>query len=82
MPAASTVLMRRIVAPNQQLHQGWSDSVEWMYGQSSNTLGGIIHTYQKYDPVNFPSPTQPPPDLVSPAFEHMLIYGEHAPADR
>ncbi|HEV3416329.1 MAG TPA: hypothetical protein VG056_05935, partial [Pirellulales bacterium] len=38
-------------------------------------LGGIIHTYQKYDPKNFPSPTQPPPDLVSPAFEHMLAYG-------
>jgi len=38
-------------------------------------LGGIIHTYQKYDPVDFPSPTQPPPDLVSPAFEHMLAYG-------
>jgi len=40
-----------------------------------NLLGGIIHTYQKYDPVNFPSPTEPPPDMVSPAFEHMLEYG-------
>ena len=30
-----------------------------------HALGGIIHTYQKYDPQNFPSPTQPPPDLVS-----------------
>jgi uncharacterized protein with von Willebrand factor type A (vWA) domain len=38
-------------------------------------LGGIIHTYQKYDPVNLPSPTAPPPDLVSPAFEHLLYYG-------
>src|SRR6516164_6794944 len=38
-------------------------------------LGGIIHTYQKYDPKSFPSPTQPPPDLVSPAFEHLLYYG-------
>src|SRR5258705_13462681 len=38
-------------------------------------LGGIIHTYQKYDPVNFPSPTAPPPDMVSPAFEHLLFYG-------
>lgn len=38
-------------------------------------LGGVIHTYQKYDPQKFPSPTQPPPDLVSPAFEHMLAYG-------
>jgi len=38
-------------------------------------FGGVIHTYQKYDPLEFPSPTQPPPDLVSPAFEHMLEYG-------
>lgn len=38
-------------------------------------LGGVIHTYQKYDPKNFPSPTQPPPDMVSSAFEHMLMYG-------
>src|SRR3954464_7398356 len=38
-------------------------------------LGGIIHTYQKFDPVEFPSPTAPPPDLVSPAFEHMLYHG-------
>jgi len=38
-------------------------------------LGGIVHTYQKFDPKNFPSPTQAPPDLVSPAFEHMLAYG-------
>lgn len=42
---------------------------------SSNPLGGIIHTYQKFDPARFPSPTAPPPDLVSPAFEHLLYYG-------
>src|SRR5271166_101832 len=41
----------------------------------NNKLGGVIHTYQKYDPVNFPSPSQPPPDVVSPAFEHLLFYG-------
>src|SRR6188474_1137989 len=40
-----------------------------------DSLGGIIHTYQKYDPINLPSPTQPPPDLVSPAMEHMLMFG-------
>jgi uncharacterized protein with von Willebrand factor type A (vWA) domain len=40
-----------------------------------DTLGGVIHTYQKFDPVNFPSPTTPPPDMVSPAFEHLLFYG-------
>src|SRR5437762_10836511 len=42
---------------------------------SRDKLGGIIHTYQKYDPVNLPSPTAPPPDMVSPAFEHLLFYG-------
>src|SRR5947209_5215865 len=42
---------------------------------TKQNLGGIIHTYQKYDPVNFPSPTAPPPDLVSPAFEHLMLYG-------
>ena len=41
-----------------------------------DSLGGIIHAYQKYDPRRFPSPTQPPPDLVSGAFEHMLMFGE------
>src|SRR4051812_39091083 len=43
---------------------------------NKQTLGGIIHTYQKYDPVNLPAPTQPPPDLVSPAMEHMLMFGD------
>ena len=40
-----------------------------------STLGGVIHAYQQYDPKRFPSPTQPGPDLVSSAFEHMLMYG-------
>jgi uncharacterized protein with von Willebrand factor type A (vWA) domain len=38
-------------------------------------VGGVIHTYQKYDPVRFPSPTQEPPDVLGPAFEHLLAYG-------
>src|SRR5947207_12574418 len=42
---------------------------------SNKRLGGVIHTYQKFDPVHFPSPTAPPPDLVSPAFEHLLSFG-------
>ncbi|MCZ2343094.1 MAG: hypothetical protein LC104_15080 [Bacteroidales bacterium] len=42
----------------------------------SHKLGGVIHTYQKYDPINIPSPHQPPPDLVSPAFEHLLQFGD------
>lgn len=40
------------------------------------TLGGVIHAYQQYDPKRFPSPTQPPPDMTSAAFEHMLAYGQ------
>lgn len=39
--------------------------------------GGIIHTYQKYNPAKFPSPTQPPPDLVSSAFDHLLTFGNN-----
>ena len=39
--------------------------------------GGVIHSYQKYDPAQFPPPTQPPPDLVSPAFEQALMYGSY-----
>lgn len=39
--------------------------------------GGVIHAYQKYDPAQFPSPTQPPPDMVSPAFEQALMYGNY-----
>ncbi len=38
-------------------------------------LGGIVHTYQKYDPKNFPPPTSEPPDLASLAMEHMLRFG-------
>lgn len=47
-----------------------------MTQSDSTSLGGIIHTYQKYDPVEFPNPSTAAPDLVSPAFEHMLMYGE------
>jgi uncharacterized protein with von Willebrand factor type A (vWA) domain len=47
-----------------------------MEPQDKQTPGGIVHTYQRYDPVNFPSPTAPPPDLVSPLYDHLLTYGE------
>lgn len=46
-----------------------------MSDSTRRPIGGVIHTYQKFDPRSFPSPTQPPPDLVSPAFEHLLAYG-------
>ena len=37
----------------------------------------MIHAYQKYDPAQFPPPTQTPPDLVTPAFEQALMYGNY-----
>lgn len=44
---------------------------------SRSKLGGVIHTYQKFDPVHFPSPTQAPQgDLLGHAFDHMLYYGQ------
>jgi uncharacterized protein with von Willebrand factor type A (vWA) domain len=44
--------------------------------QDRLTPGGIVHTYQKYDPVNVPGPASPQPDLVSPMMEHLLAYGD------
>ncbi|MFO0913475.1 MAG: hypothetical protein U0795_11000 [Pirellulales bacterium] len=44
-------------------------------GTSRWSPGGVIHTYLGYDPQRFPSPTQPPADLVSPLMEHLLAYG-------
>lgn len=46
-------------------------------GRDRYRPGGIIYGYQKYDPTSFPSPTAEPPDLVSPAFEHALLYGSY-----
>ncbi|MDB2687250.1 hypothetical protein N9Y42_08560 [Mariniblastus sp.] len=42
---------------------------------NKKNIGGIVHTYIKYDPMKFPSPTQPPPDFVSPLMDQMLQYG-------
>jgi uncharacterized protein with von Willebrand factor type A (vWA) domain len=33
--------------------------------------------YQKYNPIEFPSPSSESPDLVSGAFEHALAYGSY-----
>ena len=41
----------------------------------NKNIGGVVHSYTKYDPVKFPSPTQPPPDFVSPMMNQMLAYG-------
>nr|HQF15105.1 hypothetical protein [Thermogutta sp.] len=43
--------------------------------KSPKHLGGVIHVYQKYNPLRFPSPTKPPPDLASAAVNHMLTFG-------
>ncbi len=40
-----------------------------------DTLGGIVHTYQRYDPARIPPPRRPEVDLVSPAMEHLLEFG-------
>ncbi len=47
-----------------------------MSDANPNRLGGVIHTYQKYDPMNIPGPNAPEGDMVSGAFEHMLNYGD------
>lgn len=39
-------------------------------------LGGIVHSYQRYDPARIPPPRPPQVDLVSPAMEHLLEFGE------
>jgi uncharacterized protein with von Willebrand factor type A (vWA) domain len=46
-----------------------------MDSHTTRTYGGIVHTYQRYDPVNFPSPT-PPPDIISPLMNQMLAFGD------
>jgi uncharacterized protein with von Willebrand factor type A (vWA) domain len=38
-------------------------------------VGGVLHTYMKYDPIKFPSPRQPPPDFVTPLMNQMMAYG-------
>ncbi len=41
-----------------------------------DTLGGVVHTYQRYDPVAVPPPRSPMADLVSAAMEHLLEFGD------
>jgi hypothetical protein len=42
---------------------------------SRKTLGGVVHTYQKFNPAEFPSPTAAPPDVLGNAFDLALSYG-------
>jgi uncharacterized protein with von Willebrand factor type A (vWA) domain len=41
-----------------------------------DTLGGIVHTYQRYDPARIPPPRPQAVDLVTPAMEHLLEFGD------
>jgi uncharacterized protein with von Willebrand factor type A (vWA) domain len=41
-----------------------------------DTLGGIVHSYQRYDPARIPPPRPPEVDLVTPAMEHLLEFGD------
>ena len=41
-----------------------------------DTLGGIVHTYQRYDPARIPPPRPAEVDLVTPAMEHLLEFGD------
>ena len=40
-----------------------------------SSQGGIVHTYLGYNPQRYPMPATEPPDMVSPAFEHLMAYG-------
>ncbi len=41
-----------------------------------DSLGGIVHSYQKYDPARIPPPRSPQFDMLTPAMEHLLEFGE------
>ncbi len=44
---------------------------------SSQQPGGIVHTYQRYDPQRFPPPSGPAgPDLAGAAMDHMMMFGD------
>lgn len=38
-------------------------------------LGGVVHTYQKYDPRQFPNPLATSVDIVSPMLDRLLAFG-------
>ena len=45
---------------------------------SRDSLGGIVHTYQRYDPQRIPPPRSPAPDVVSGFMEQLLEFGDVA----
>ena len=42
---------------------------------SKHTLGGVVHRYQRYDPVRIPPPVGEGLDLLSGAIENLLEFG-------
>ena len=44
-------------------------------GAGVKPLGGVLHTYLKFDPIQFPPPRSEAPDAVGAAFNHMMMYG-------
>jgi uncharacterized protein with von Willebrand factor type A (vWA) domain len=40
------------------------------------TLGGIVHAYQKYDPVRIPPPRPADTNMVASVMEHALMFGD------
>jgi len=42
---------------------------------SRESLGGIIHAYQRYDPARIPPPRPKGGDMISPIMEHALTFG-------
>lgn len=46
--------------------------------EPSKTPGGVVHTYQHYDPQRFPPPSDPiGPDIASAAMDHMMTFGDY-----
>lgn len=43
---------------------------------SRDTLGGVVHAYQKYDPVRIPPPRPSAQDFLGPVMEHALAFGD------
>lgn len=41
-----------------------------------DSLGGIVHTYQRYDPARIPPPRAPETDIASAMMEHLLAVGD------
>ena len=41
-----------------------------------HSLGGIVHAYQKYDPVRIPPPRPEGGEFLAPVMEHALMFGD------